>query len=495
MQLSKSDYLLYLKHPAWLWLKKNEPKKLPPYDAATQAIFAAGFRFETYAEKLFPDGVKLNWDGYKEYLSLPGRTKLVIESGAKTIFQGRFEAGELTCIFDVIQFVDENMIDLYEIKSSTGPRVYHEHDLAFQTIVIEDSGYQVRNIMVAHVNKDFVRQGEVKPEDITTVTDITEAVKKRIPAARENIAEALRTAKLDKMPDISPAHCGLSATPDWIEIYKLLTGIKSGDGSIYDIYNPSATLIGKLEKAGYTKIAEVPDDFAGLSDKQSWQIKALKQNKALINKENIKQFLATIEYPIYFLDYETMGSVIPYFDGHKPFQQVPFQYSLHIIDSPGAEVRHLEYLHKDNSNPVLPLSQSLAEYIGKKGTVLVWWEDFEKGCNRDMGEMLPEFHTFYHNLNERIIDLITPFIEFDYVDARFGGSASIKHVLPVLIPELSHKDLEISEGLAAQRLWMGAVLDGNNPDEKEKILKDLWDYCGLDTLAMVKIWEFLGKIQ
>jgi hypothetical protein len=270
-------------------------------------------------------------------------------------------------------------------------------------------------------------------------------------------------------------------------------GIKDGDGSIYDLYSPSAELILALEDAGIRNMLDVPNDF-DLGKKREWQLKAAKEDKLCIDEQKIKKFLSEIKYPIYFLDYETMMSVVPYFEGHKPYQQVPFQYSLHILEKPGSELKHVEYLHKENSCPVKQLSESLKENIETEGSVIVWNQAFEMGCNEDMAVMHPEFKEFYKNVNSRVVDLMVPFFNFWYVDKRFGGSASIKSVLPVLCPDLSYKDLDIPEGAAAQRLWMEAVLDGKRDGEKEKILKDLWDYCGLDTLAMVRIWEFLENL-
>jgi hypothetical protein len=484
----------FLRHPAWLWLSKNDKYKLPPFDAATQARFDAGNLFESYAEKLFSDGLKLNKEGSNWYQNLLLQTEEAIFTGAKTILQARFLADDITCICDVIKFVGEKQIDLYEIKSSSSVNASHYPDLAFQTIVLEDCGYVIRNIAVIHVNKEYVRRGQIDTEKLTKVTDVTDKVKKRLNFTRENIKIAIKTAKQPEIPNMSPSLCGLSCTTNWLEIYKTINGIDKGDGSVYDIYSPSATLIGKLEAANITRIDDIPEDFAGLSEKQRWQIKALKQNKIFIDSNKIKQFLGKIEYPIYFLDYETLSSVIPYFDGHKPSRDVPFQYSLHTIDKPGAEVQHTGYLHKENSDPALPLSESLKQNIGVKGTILVWWESMEKGCNASLAEIAPEYKKFYEDLNTRIIDLIIPFFCYYYVDKRFNGSASIKDVLPVLVPELNHKNLDISEGLLAQRLWMDAVLDNNRPNEKEKILKDLWDYCKLDTLAMVEIYKILSRL-
>lgn len=163
MQLSKSDYMLFLRHPAWLWLKKHDKDKLPPVDEDTQAIFDAGFLFETYAEQLFPNATKLEYDrgDYTAYERLTAKTKQVIESGATTIIQGRFEAGDITCICDVLVRVMENEFDLYEIKSSTHAKPEHEPDLAFQMVVLEDCGYKVNKIYVVHVNNEYIRNGAV----------------------------------------------------------------------------------------------------------------------------------------------------------------------------------------------------------------------------------------------------------------------------------------------------------------------------------------------
>jgi hypothetical protein len=493
MQLSKSDYLLFLKHPAWLWLKKHDKSKLPPVDDNTQAMFDAGFLFESYAERLFPEGIKLGFNEYHEYLSLPDRTREAILSGAKTIFQGRFEANDLTCICDVLHFADKQTVDIYEIKSSTAPKTLHEYDLAFQTLVLEGAGYQVRNIYVIHVNRNFVRQGEVVPEEISVTAEVTAAVKARISEVRGDIKRVMEVVASPTMPNPTPAFSKHGSTPEWIEIYKNLMDIKPGQGTVYDLYSPNAGLILALEDLGIENLLDIPENLGQLSRKQTWQLKAAKEDKVFADENKIKKFLESFEYPLYFLDYETLSSVVPYFDGHRPYQQVPFQYSLHVIEAPGAEPKHVMYLHEENSDPVRKLSESLQQNIGDKGSIVVWNESFEMGCNMDMAKMQPEFADFYQSVNGRVVDLMKPFFDYWYVDKRFGGSASIKKVLPALVPELSHQDLEISEGGAAQRLWMEAVLDGKREGEKEKILKNLRDYCELDTLAMVKIYDFLAN--
>lgn len=442
--------MLFLRHPAWLWVKKNDPKKIPPVDENTQAMFDAGHQFEPYAESLFPEGVSLGFSDYDEYLSLPKRTQDAIERGDQVLFQPRFEWNDFTCICDIVSFVGDKEVDLYEIKASTRAKPEHEYDLAFQTAVLEGSGLKVRNVSVIHVNNQYVRHGEIKADEITAFTDITEVVRAKGEATQQHMAQALAISQSPTMPDPNPDLAKLGSKKDWLPIYQNMVGVTEED---------------------------ISEDI-----------------QPTIDKEAIKQFLGELEYPLYFLDYETMSGLIPYFDGHRPYQQVPFQYSLHILESPDAELTQKEYLHRDNSDPSLPLTEQLLKDIGDKGSVIVWFEGFEKARNSELGEMLPEYKQAMEAINSRVVDLMIPFKLKWYDDPRFNGSASIKQVLPVLCPHLSYKELSIQEGGSAQRLWMEAILDDKRSDQKDQILDDLIEYCKLDTLAMVEIYNCLRKL-
>lgn len=483
--------MLFLKHPAWLWLKKHDKNKLPPIDDNLQAIFDAGNLFERYAEQLFPMGLRLGFNDNNEYLNLPTRTIKALNDGAKTIFQGRFEHKQLTFICDVITIVDNKVVDLYEIKSSTKAKPEHELDLAFQMVVLEACGYKVNKIAVIHVNNEYVRNGEIKVNQITSTSDITRKVKEKREETKANIEKALQVISSSKIPNISPSLARGSSFGEWLEIFRNLTTLEPE--SIYDLFMVNATKIGKLEELKIKWLVDIHDELP-LTDKQKLQILATRQGKEIVNKSEIKKFLKKLVFPLYFLDYETLSGVIPYFDGLAPYQDLPFQYSLHVLDKPNGRLSHNTYLHKENSSPVKALSESLKSNIGTKGSVLVWNEGFEKNCNKSLGKLLPKFESFYEQLNKRIVDLMIPFSSNWYVHKDFGGSSSLKKVLPVLVTELSYKELEIHEGLAAQRLWMESVLDGKRSDSKKQILNDLEKYCKLDTLAMVEIYKQLLKI-
>jgi hypothetical protein len=448
--LSKSDYMLFLKHPAWLWVKKHDPSKIPPVDENTQAIFDAGHKFEPYAESLFPEGASLGFSNYDEYLSLPQRTKDAIDQGKHVLFQPRFEWNEFTCISDVVQFLDEGEVDLYEIKASTSVKTDHIFDLAFQAAVLEGNGFEIRNLYVIHVNNQYVRQGAIEADKITHIQDVTELVREKGNETEQSMAKALEVMNSEVMPDSDPKFAAPGTKQDWLKIY--------------------ANIVPQQPEVVGTDV--VPD----------------------INRKEIAQFLEGIKYPLFFLDYETMSGVIPYFDGHRPYQQIPFQYSLHVLSAPDSELEQREYLHRDNSDPSRPLVEQLLKDIGSRGTVLVWYEQFEKSRNTELSRMLPEYAEAMEAINDRIVDLIIPFKQKWYDDPRFGDSASIKSVLPVLVPDLSYKDLAIQEGGSAQRLWMEATLDEKRANEKDAILSDLIEYCKLDTLAMVEIYRKLASL-
>lgn len=499
MTLSKSDYMSYLKHPAYLWLRKNARDRLPPIDAATQAMFDAGHRFETYAEELYPDPVRIGFTDYEEYRSLPKRTEQALQDGAQTILQGGFKANNVICIVDILNRIEQNTYDLIEVKSSTKVKPEHEFDVAFQLLVLEKCGLNIRNVSILHVNKDYMREGDVEPEKLTEQTDITGAVHQLRNFTLKHLKQAFTIARLDTMPEASPRYVNHTDIPstrwfsEWMDIYLHLHP-DLHPYSIYFLSYPNQQQLADLEDKHIDLIKDVPEEMA-LREKQRLQIKTTRESERVVDKEKIKQFLDTFEFPLYFLDYETLSSVIPAFDGYQPYKDYPFQYSLHMLDEPGGELVHKEYIHEENTDPVPALLERLQEDVGDEGTVLTWNMSYEKMCNDIMARSCPEYGDFLDGLNERINDLMIPFSEMWFVDKDFYGSASLKNVLPVLAPDLLHQDLDISDGMQARREWMDTVLDGVSEDKKAKVLGELSEYCTLDTYGMVRIWEELRGIE
>jgi hypothetical protein len=492
MQLSKSEYMMFLKHPAWVWLKKHRKKLLPKPSPALQARFDEGHYFEQFAEALFNNINRLHFDNYREYLSLPLRTRAALDQGASAITQGRFEAGDLTCIVDILERVSDSTFDLFEIKSSTSVKDDHIYDLAFQRSVLERAGLTLKNIHVLFVDKTYVRNGAIDAKALVAREDVTGRVSNKMEATGRLIDRALEAATALEMPDPSPRHARLGAFQEWLDILATLKG-DIPDDSIYRLPQANAKVVATLEDAGVRRMHDITD-LSVLSPTQQRFIALLRHDQRHVDKGALRKFLGDLSYPLAFLDYKTSQSLIPPFDGLRPYQQLPFQYSLHIQNEPGGPVSHTGYLHRDNSNPVPALVKQLRRDVGRQGSVLVWYQGFETSRNTEMARLVPEHTEFLNALNDRVVDLMHPFRQGWVVDKTFGGSNSIKKVLPVLVSELSYGDLAVKEGETASRLWKEVVIDGKHADNAPKNFNDLDQYCALDTWAMVRILEVLQQL-
>ena len=490
MLISKSEYMLYLKHPAWLWIKKHAKHLMPTIDDALQARFNDGHAFEPFAESLFPNLIRVGFNSYSEYLEMPDKTLDAWKNDAEVVSQGRYETGSITCISDIVRR-DGGAFILTEIKSSSSAKTEHALDLAFQKIVLEGAGYPIQKCEVAHVNSSYVRSRDINPKELISFTDITEEVDNLIEGTKVRIDKAIRVAEAPEMPDPAPELARLKSYDDWLGIRKKLSP-PIPENSIYLLPYTDAERSSKLTNEGITTTDKIKD-FTVLKKSTQKYLSAKAEGVRSVEKEKLNTFLSEISYPVYYFDYEASQSLIPPWDGTRPYQQVPFQYSLHILREPNGEIEHHEYLHKDASNPMPSLIEHLKEHVSNKGSILVWYESYEKSRNKEMAGLYPESADFLNNFNDRIIDLMKPFSQDMVRDEAFMGSSSIKKVLPALVPELTYDNLGIQEGEAAARRWKEVTLGDVSEAEREKVYSDLIEYCKLDTLAMVTIHKELAK--
>jgi hypothetical protein len=212
------------------------------------------------------------------------------------------------------------------------------------------------------------------------------------------------------------------------------------------------------------------------------------------DEKQIRHFLENLQYPIYYLDFETINTAIPKFDNSKPYQQIPFQYSLHVQNERDGELKHISFLAEGMDDPRKNFMQSLKENLGDYGDILVYNQRFEKMILNQSSDTFLEFKIWNdENVLPRIKDLYDIFGKFWYYDSKQNGSASIKVVLPVL-SDLSYSDLDIRKGDVASREFERVTYNNVSEEDRQKVRADLKKYCELDTLAEVKIIEALYKI-
>ncbi len=486
--------MLFLSHPSWLWLKKHDKSKLPTVDDNLQARFDSGSALESYAERLFPEGTKLGFDEYEEFVTLADRTQSAIADGASVLFQAKFDSERLSVICDVVEFLGDNHVEITEIKSSTSAKPKHVLDLAYQRFVLERCGFKVERCRVLVVNNKYIRNGEIEPDQLFAFVDVTDDVEVQIEFIAQAIPQALTVIDSPEMPNPSPRNCGVveDSLKNWMPIFKSLVSLP--EKSIYDLPAVKPQQVAELEDLGVQLVVDIPPSFK-LGRTQKPLVEAVREQKIEIHQDRISEFLSRIQYPIYFLDYESFQDALPPYNGTFPYQQLTIQYSLHVLTQPGAELLHYEYIHQSRELPFEPLAQNLRSHIGDEGSVIVWNKTFEVSRNKELGELVPELSDFFDCVNDRVVDLMDVFKQGMYIHRDFMGSSSIKKVLPVLAPKLSYKDLEVQEGQTASRLWAEAVMSDRFTEEgRNAVFSSLLAYCELDTLAMVEIFRKLRPL-
>ncbi|MFA5318430.1 MAG: DUF2779 domain-containing protein [Patescibacteria group bacterium] len=488
--LTKSDYIKYIQCKKYLWLNKIRPELLPEdIGDNLKRAFEAGFEVEKIAYKLYPNGVDANEEDIERSKS---KTRKLIKEKTPVIFQATVSGVKLFCRSDIIRYNEEiDGWDLIEVKSATEVKDIYIDDVTFQKICLEEAGVKVGRVLLIHVNNQYVKDGDINPNEFFIEVDVSEEVRDKIEETKIEIDNALEVLKIKEEPEIqvlrqcnNPYEC-----PFIPYCWK--------DFPAHSIYSIAGALGKKKLEAlldeGILEVKDIPPEFlsTGRLKKHHYVVE---NNVVHIEKDNIKKEIESIEYPIYYLDYETFSPAIPIIDGYRPYQRVVFQYSLHIQESPNSELKHFYFLAKDSKDPTREMAKTLQERIGKDGTVIAWNMGFEQGCNTEMGERATEFKIFFEDVNNRMYDLMQIFKEGYYVHKEFHGSASLKKVLPVVVPELDYNKLDISEGMTASNTWGDMVTKDMTQAEKDKIYNDLLAYCELDTLAMVKILEKLNSL-
>lgn len=495
MHLTKTDYLEYTYCKKNLWLKKHKPELFEDVELSEfeKKIIEEGNLADEAARNLFPDGKLINIVGVN---AVPV-TKKLLQKKPTVLFQGAFQYNDFYVQADILRYNDIlKGWELYEVKATNDVKreIPHHHinDLAFQKIVIENDGLHIVKTGVIHLNGEYRQRGKVNYEELFIIAELTDEVLE---------AEELVRGQMD---DIH-TYMGMAEEKGCECLYRgrnnqcttfAYSNPKVPEYSVHDINR-----IGGSKKLFYDWIdrgiytLEEIDNPEKLKGAKKAQYDAYMAGKPLIDRDAIQKELGELIFPLHFFDYEGYSSAIPRFQGFGAYEQVPFQYSLHILHEDGT-LEHKEYLITEPERDLtLPLVERMKEDFDDEGSVISWYKSYESQRNDKLAELHPNDADFLIGLNDRMFDLMTMFSKNYYVDARFKGSASIKNVLPVIVPELTYKALGIQKGDQAVERWERMVFADIHPKEKEDIAKDLLEYCKLDTLAMVRIYEFLKKLR
>ncbi len=484
--LSKSKYSEGLQCPKLLWYEYNRRQDMPKVDALKQAIFDQGKRVGEWAQKLFPEGIRLERHRIPEKHAEQSLKFLKLR---KPLFEGGFVYRRAYALADILVPVGRNGWNLIEVKSSTGIKDEHLVDVAFQKYTYEGAGIKIRRCYLMYIDNQYVRRGKVEPEKLFLKEDITEEVNKLRTDIEKDVDVMLKVIAAKNMPDVGVGpHCN---KPYTCPLKDICWGFLPDKGHVF-MLSGGKKLAFEFMKRGILKIADISDDF-GLKHKQVIQVSSHKAQEPYIDKEAIKEFMGSLKYPIYFLDFETIGPAIPVYELSRPYENIMFQYSLHVVKNKGAEAVHHSYLAPGNKDPRPETLKQLKNLLGDSGSIVAYNADFEIGVLRGAVEIYPEFSSWFNNIEGRFVDLLKPFRNFFYYHPAQGGSASLKKVLPA-ITDFAYKDMEIANGAIASHEYCRVTFNKDvGEEERRRVRVALKEYCHLDTMGMIEIVEVLRQ--
>ena len=487
MNLSKSKYCNGIQCKKMLWLDKycKDEKE----DVANDSVLDNGTEVGILAKELFGPHIDIEFS--ENLNSMIEDTKKSLENKNAVITEASFNYNNNFCSVDILKKENDNY-ELYEVKSSTEVKDIYLHDASYQYYVMTKLGYNVTKVSIVHINSNYVRGETLELDKLFTIVDITDIAKSKLNEVDTKIKEINTYMEQTKEPnDDIGMHC---VTPYDCPFFNHCTK-HLPENNIFNIRRMRNSKKFKLYHEGiysYEKLLTVDIDW-----KCKQQIEFELYDKApIINKEKIKEFLNTLSYPLYFLDFETYQQSIPEYPGIKPYQQIPFQYSLHYIEGKDKELLHKEFLSEASIDPRRTLAESLIKDIPKDVCTLAYNMMFEKMVIKNLAKDYPDLKEHLMNIHDNMKDLMIPFKDREYYTKDMLGSYSIKYVLPALFPNdpsLDYHNLEqIHNGSEAMSTF--ATLGSLSKEEQKIVRHNLLKYCELDTYAMVKIWQKLLEV-
>ena len=480
-RLTKTKYLSAQQCLKRVWYEIRRPDMVAPPTESQQRIMDQGTEVGELARLEFSDGVLIESFGKRSL----EETEAALRQEATCLFEPALMYDDILVRCDVLVQREDGAWEIIEVKSSTQVKPYHLDDLAVQRYVVEGCGLEVSALKLMHLNREDCVHPDLSR--LFKIEDVTAQVDAATEALAANLTKIRASLRRKVEPDLPIGqHCNKPFSCP----LKHLCWRHVPRESIFTIPRLSGEKVNDLIARGILSVHDVPTDYP-LSYMQRAYVDMAQAGKATILVDGVRGMLSELKRPIHFLDFETIAHAVPRFDGTRPYQATPFQYSCHVLHRNG-RLGHREFLHLDESDPRSALAHQLVHDIHETGSVVVYSAGFESRVLRDLAEAVPKVADKLLSIVDRVWDQRVVFQRF-YNDPGFLGSTSIKRVLPVVVPGLSYSDLAIQRGDDAQAAWLQMIAT-KNERHKEKMADDLRDYCQLDTYAMVEIHRVLEVV-
>jgi hypothetical protein len=484
--LSKSRFLAGQQCHLRLWYQCFERELIQEVPPSQQAIFDAGHEVGELATQLYPDGILIDTPYYQHKQAVQSTRKAMQDPDVKAIYEAAFIYGGVRIRVDVLERSEDGAWNLVEVKSSTSVKEVYYPDVAVQYYVLEGSGLKISRAGILHINNQYVYDGlNLDLESLFSFGDLTDEIIAMQPEIPGQLEELRGMLAAKSAPEIRPSrHCH---KPYDCEFWDHCTK-DMPEFWVYDISGIGQNKLDELADMGIKAIGDIPTSFPLIQIQD--RIRASVANKQEFISDQLEAELNDVEYPVHFLDFETIGPSIPRYAGTRPYQTIPFQWSDHILYQDG-KLKHHEYLCNEDKDPREEFSRTLIDALETEGSIVIY-TSYETGVLNSLIEHFPQYADKLQSVIDRFVDLYA-IIRRNYYHPKFYGSFSLKYVLPALIPKMSYENLSIQDGMQASLDYLRMIDPATSEDEKTRIRDDLLIYCGQDTFAMVKIRDELLK--
>jgi predicted RecB family nuclease len=485
MRLTKSKFIAGEQCLKRLYLLAHEPELGTQPVESDESIIEQGRQVGLLAQQMFPGGVTVECANREA--AIRETRELMDNLEIPAIFEGAFEHRGVFVRVDILQRRRDQRWRLIEVKSTVDVKDHHFADVAIQHRVVSRSGIDLAASCLAHVNREYVyRAGGIDVHHFFRIKNLTGRVEKLQPKLPSMLRLQFRVLGMSEAPRIA---AGPQCTnPITCEFFDHCNPPLPAD-HILRLPRIRANEVAKLTALGVQSIHEIPDSYP-LSGRLRRACTCVQTGKPWYSQE-LRDELKRLKYPLHYLDFETINPCIPRFSGMQPYHQLPFQWSVHVQTQAGAEPEHHEFLATDTSDPRRAFISTLCNVLGDRGSIVVYNAVFESQRLSDLATWLPEFSGRISRIQRRLWDLL-PIIRNHVYHPQFCGSFSLKSVLPALIPGMHYEGMDVADGQTAGLVWESLIrgeLDGNEDRTKKALL----DYCGQDTLAMVRLIDLLRQ--
>ena len=489
MRISKSKFVAGVQCLKRLYFEVHQPELATGATEAAEAVMEQGQQVGLEARKAFAGGVLVADDHEHLDDAIRATRELVGNAEVPAIFEAAFAYGSVLVRADVLERRSRSRYRLVEVKSSTAPKPHYAFDIGIQKLVLSGAGIHLEGTRLMHLNRNYVFDGQAY--DVSRLFVTVEIPKEHAVGDAEiskRLDEQLRILGQPAPPDVKPGrqcedpvlcefynHCNPGLPSDHVSVLPRIRSEKVDD----------------LLASGILSVRQIPDDFP-LSRTQRRVVDAMKSGKTWIGPD-LARALASLRYPICFMDFETVFPALPRFAGLRPYDQLPFQWSVHRQERSGGPIQRHDYLAEDIADPRVPFLESLCRAVKGAGSIVVYNEGFESDRLDELLQWLPEYRSEITRIKAAMWDLL-PAIRKNVYHPLFGGSYSLKSVLPALVPEMSYDGLAVMEGAQAGIAWGRFIDPATSAEEKAQLKRELLEYCGQDTLGLARILEVLRKL-